>query len=172
MMEVPTASPNIVRHEDGRLSLDLPKVGWNGESGVVLVGGLLLLVLGLLRSWVFTIGVSLPAVLFWAPPILGVFLVWRGLSRSFVATRIELARSESVVERRLGPFRSFSRIDVKSLRIEGARDNDGVGDLRLSFDTPGGVVRQRRVLRLRTSVEREQVASALITWLEPQPGRK
>ena len=165
--ESPTVAMQGAKSEDDRISMDLPRVGWDASCGVTLGGGLILLLVGLLRSWVANLGgVHLPAILFWGPTFLGAWLVWHGFTRSFLATRIELSPSSGVVERRLGPFRSSIRMNPRTLQVEPPKDHDDENVLRIAFFEPSGEARQTRILRARTATERERLMAAIKAWRE------
>ena len=109
---------------------------------------------------------DLPVVIVWYVPFLGAWLLWRGLIRSFVSMRIHLAPTIGSIDWWLGPFRSFSEIDIRTLQVQGKRDDELEVDLRLAFLEPRGKARRTRILRGYSATECDQVASAISAWIE------
>jgi hypothetical protein len=157
-----------VVEKDDELSIETPRMGWDVDTGPRLVGGLILLLVGLLRSWVTSLGApDLPAMLVWYFPFLGAWLLWRGLVRGFVSTRICLAPTSGAVEWSLvGPLRSFVEIDICTLEVQSKRNDEAEVDMRLVFPEPQGKDRRIRILRGYGATECDQVASIIGAWID------
>jgi hypothetical protein len=148
---------------DDNLSIEMARLGWDANSGSMLVGGFILLIVGLLRSWALP---GLPAVITWAFPFLGAWLIWRGLASYFISTRIVLKPTGGTVDWSLGPLCSFSEINVGTLEVQRKLDDEGGVDLRIAFVEPRGKERIVRLLRNHSASECNQVAAALGAWIE------
>jgi hypothetical protein len=157
-----------VVEKHGELTIEIPRVGWDADTGPRVVGGVILLIVVLFRSWVTSLGLpNLPPVLLFGPfPFLGAWLLWRGIERGFVSTRICLSPTGGSVEWTLvGPLRSFVEIDVRTLEVESKRNVMEQIDLRLTFLEPDGRDRRVRILRGHGTVDCDQVGSTIGAWI-------
>jgi hypothetical protein len=154
--------------KDGDLTIEIRRLGWNVDTGSRVVGGVLLLLVALFRSWVTSLGAPnlSPVLLFWPFPFLGGWLLWRGIAGGLVSTRICLSPTSGSVEWILvGPLRSLVEIDVRTLEVESKRTVMEQVDLRLNFLEPDGRDRQVRILRGHGTNECDQVAATIGAWI-------
>ena len=170
----PSAEPERVGssvgmvEKDGELTIEVRRLGWGVDTGSRVVGGVILLLVVLLRSWVTSLGLPnlSPVLLFWPFPFLGGWLLWRGIARGFVSTRIRLSPTGGSVEWILvGPLRLFIEIDVRTLEVESKRNVMEEVDLRLNFLEPDGRDRRVRILRGQGTTDCDRVASTIGGWI-------
>ena len=171
---MPSAEPDRIGssvrmvEKDGELTIEIRRLGWGVDTGSRVVGGVILLLVVLFRSWVTSLGAPnlSPVLLFWPFPFLGGWLLWRGIAGAFVSTRICLSPTRGSVERNLvGPLRSFIEIDVRTLEVESKRNVMEQTNLRLNFLEPDGRDRQIRILRGHGTTECDQVAATIGAWI-------
>jgi hypothetical protein len=152
-----------IAEKQDELSIEIARIGWDANSGTTLVGGFILFLVGVLRSWALP---GLPAVIAWSFPFLGAWLVWRGLASCFISTQIALTPTSGTVGWSLGPLSSFSEIKIETLEVESKPDDEGGVALSIAFVEPGGRERRVRLLRGYNAGECHQAAATLGAWIE------